>query len=69
MVLESFSLITASEGSKSRWKPSLRISAPSFEQNKIKISSMELDQAGSVYFILVFNKRIMYNNITGHSDI
>ena len=30
---------------------------------------MNLNQAGAVYFVLVFNKKFERNKITGHSDI
>lgn len=35
----------------------------------IIVSNIVLDKPGAVYFVLSFSRKIMYNKITGHTDI
>ena len=69
--LTTFDPLNAIEASTSAFQPSFSYSSSAYtsSSNQYTINSMKLSEAGSVYFILVFNKKITNNTITGHTDI
>ena len=68
--LNTFDPLLAVDASSS-YKPAFTYDKQEYSSpaGTVAIKSMKLDKPGTIYFILVFNKRIAYNKITGHSDI
>lgn len=67
----TFSPPTAIAASSSAYRPEVSFDEPTHSSSSLvlTLSNVKLTQTGTVYMILTFNKRIIYNDITGHVDI
>lgn len=69
--LTTFDPMAAISASSSAYSPTFSFGSSSYQAStkEFTITDIALSEAGTVYFVLVFNKKITNNTITGHTDI